>query len=44
MSPDTDRWFLHMLSGEYFDAYVLYETNEEIVKSEIKLRNHPQRN
>jgi len=40
MSLDTDRWFLHMLSGKYFDAYVLYETNEEIVKSEIMLRNN----
>ena len=43
MWPDTYRWYPHLLSGLYFDAYFLFESQDEVVKAEVVHRKPPEK-
>lgn len=41
MWPDDYMWYPDMLSGKYFDAFVLFEGHDHILKSEFTKRDVP---
>ena len=39
MWPDDYMWYPHMLSGKYFDAYVVFEGYDVVLRFDLSMKD-----